>query len=66
MKEDTITIVLRKHLGGRRFVRAEVRGYDEGSRFSVLFRLEQASGPIRSMFIDSKSICYFDIQAVMA
>ncbi|ONK73416.1 uncharacterized protein A4U43_C04F31270 [Asparagus officinalis] len=47
MKEDTITIVLKKHLGGRKFLRAEIRGYDEGSRFSVLLRLEPAHGPIR-------------------
>ncbi|XP_073111690.1 uncharacterized protein [Elaeis guineensis] len=46
VKEDTIIIVLRKH-HERRFLRAEVRGYDEGSRFLVVLRLESADGPIR-------------------
>lgn len=47
VKEDTIIIVLKKHNGGRRFLRAEVRGYEEGSRFLVVFRLASTDGPIR-------------------
>ncbi|KAJ6828337.1 uncharacterized protein M6B38_362940 [Iris pallida] len=47
IKEDTITIVLRKHPGVRRFLRTEIRGYEEGSRFLVVFRLGSEHGPIR-------------------
>ncbi|XP_042394059.1 uncharacterized protein LOC121984930 isoform X2 [Zingiber officinale] len=47
IKEDTIVVVLRKHQGGRRFVRAEIRGYEEGSRFLVIFRLESATDTYR-------------------
>lgn len=47
IKEDTLIIVLRKHHGGRRFLRVEVRGYEEGSRFLVIFRLGSAYGPVR-------------------
>lgn len=47
VKEDTIVIVLRKHEGGRIFIKTEVRGYDEGSRFSIVFRLGSPHGPIR-------------------
>lgn len=47
IKEDTLIIVLKKHHGGRRFLRVEVRGYEEGSRFLVVFRLGSAYGPIR-------------------
>ncbi|XP_058084436.1 uncharacterized protein LOC131232245 isoform X2 [Magnolia sinica] len=47
VKEDTITVVLRKHNGGRRFLRTEIRGYEEGSRFLIVFRLGSANGPIR-------------------
>ncbi|XP_043697676.1 uncharacterized protein LOC122648528 isoform X2 [Telopea speciosissima] len=47
VKEDTIYLVLRKHNGARRFVRTEIRGYEEGSRFVVVFRLGSTNGPIR-------------------
>ncbi|XP_077244890.1 pleckstrin homology (PH) domain-containing protein [Tasmannia lanceolata] len=47
LKEDTITTVLRKHTGGRRFLRTEIRGYEEGSRFLIIFRLGSANGPLR-------------------
>ncbi|WOL09557.1 hypothetical protein Cni_G18310 [Canna indica] len=47
VKEDTITVVLRKNHGGRRFIKAEIRGYEEGSRFLVVFRLGSAEGPLR-------------------
>ncbi|KAK1307366.1 hypothetical protein QJS10_CPA10g01050 [Acorus calamus] len=45
-KEDTITLVLKLLNGGRRFLRAEIRGYEEGSRFLIVFRLASARGPI--------------------
>ncbi|KAJ4957745.1 hypothetical protein NE237_024856 [Protea cynaroides] len=47
VKEDTIYLVLRKHNGARRFVRTEIRGYEEGSRFVVVFRLGSTKGLIR-------------------
>ncbi|CAK9173343.1 unnamed protein product [Ilex paraguariensis] len=47
MKEDTIFLVLRKHDGTWRFLKTEIRGYEEGSRFIVVFRLGSTNGPIR-------------------
>ncbi|XP_008465914.2 uncharacterized protein LOC103503494 isoform X1 [Cucumis melo] len=47
MKEDTIFLVLRRYDGIRRFLRMEIRGYEEGSRFIVVFRVGSADGPIR-------------------
>ncbi|XP_021892866.1 uncharacterized protein LOC110810873 isoform X2 [Carica papaya] len=47
VKEDTITLVLRRHNGTRRFLRTEIRGFEEGSRFIVVFRLGSTNGPIR-------------------
>ncbi|KAK9266873.1 hypothetical protein L1049_027132 [Liquidambar formosana] len=47
VKEDTIYLVLRKRNGPRRFLRTEIRGYEEGSRFIVVFRVGSANGPIR-------------------
>ncbi|OVA12725.1 Pleckstrin homology domain [Macleaya cordata] len=47
VKEDTIFIVLRTPNGGRRFLRAEIRGYEEGSRFIIVFRLGSTYGPIK-------------------
>ncbi|KAJ8444298.1 hypothetical protein Cgig2_019856 [Carnegiea gigantea] len=47
MKEDTIFLVLRKENGERVFLRTEVRGYEEGSRFVVVFRPGSTLGPIR-------------------
>lgn len=47
-KEDTIALVLRRQDGGsRKFVRTEIRGYEEGSRFIVVFRLGSPFGPMR-------------------
>ncbi|KAG0474801.1 hypothetical protein HPP92_014487 [Vanilla planifolia] len=45
--EDTLTISLKMHHGARKYLRAEIRGYEEGSRFLVVFRMEPARGPIR-------------------
>ncbi|KAK9698879.1 hypothetical protein RND81_08G137700 [Saponaria officinalis] len=47
LKEDTFSLVLRKESGERVFLRTEVRGYEEGSRFIVVFRLGSKKGPIR-------------------
>ncbi|GAV77402.1 PH domain-containing protein/DUF946 domain-containing protein/DUF1162 domain-containing protein/Chorein_N domain-containing protein, partial [Cephalotus follicularis] len=47
MKEDTFHVVLRRHNGTRNLLRTEIRGYEEGSRFIVVFRLGSATGPIR-------------------
>ncbi|KAL8529518.1 hypothetical protein ACS0TY_006808 [Phlomoides rotata] len=47
VKEDTLTLALKKHDGTRQFLRTEIRGYEEGSRFIVVFRLGSANGPIR-------------------
>ncbi|GAB2273667.1 hypothetical protein Dimus_008449 [Dionaea muscipula] len=46
-KEDTITVTLRNNNGLRRFLRIEIRGYEEGSRFIVVFRLGSTVGPFR-------------------
>ncbi|KAF3782527.1 Vacuolar sorting-associated protein 13C [Nymphaea thermarum] len=46
-KEDNITLVLRMDNGERRFVKTEIRGYEEGSRFLIVFRLASINGPIR-------------------
>ncbi|XP_020672034.1 uncharacterized protein LOC110092030 [Dendrobium catenatum] len=46
-KEDTVTIALREHHGGRTYLRVEIRGYEEGSRFLVVLRMEPENGPIR-------------------
>lgn len=50
VKEDTVTLVLMKHDGTRTFLRAEIRGYEEGSRFIVVFRLGSVNGPFRYRF----------------
>lgn len=47
VKEDTIVIAMRKQGGTQKFVKAEIRGYEEGSRFLIVFRLGPAYGPIR-------------------
>ncbi|XP_031125724.1 uncharacterized protein LOC116028070 isoform X1 [Ipomoea triloba] len=47
VKEDSIFLVLRKADGTRRFLRVEIRGFEEGSRFIVVFRLGSTNGPIR-------------------
>ncbi|KAF8689392.1 hypothetical protein HU200_041935 [Digitaria exilis] len=47
VKEDTIIIAMRKQDGSQKFVKAEIRGYEEGSRFLIVFRLGPAYGPIR-------------------
>ncbi|XP_015084887.1 uncharacterized protein LOC107028368 [Solanum pennellii] len=47
VKEDTVPLVLRRNDGTRRFLKMEVRGFEEGSRFIVVFRLGSTRGPIR-------------------
>ncbi|XP_020979196.1 uncharacterized protein LOC107640015 [Arachis ipaensis] len=46
-REDTLSLVLRTHGGTLKFLRTEIRGYEEGSRFVVVFRLGSTDGPIR-------------------
>lgn len=46
-REDTIVLVLRCQNGARRFLKAEIRGFEEGSRFIVVFRLGPSNGPMR-------------------
>ncbi|KAJ4846821.1 hypothetical protein Tsubulata_004613 [Turnera subulata] len=46
-KEDTIFLVLRGKDGTHRFLRTEIRGFEEGSRFIVVFRIGSTDGPIR-------------------
>ncbi|KAJ8763967.1 hypothetical protein K2173_003749 [Erythroxylum novogranatense] len=45
-KEDTIFLVLRQN-GKQKLLRTEIRGFEEGSRFIVVFRLGPPDGPIR-------------------
>uniref|UniRef100_J3N503 PH domain-containing protein n=1 Tax=Oryza brachyantha TaxID=4533 RepID=J3N503_ORYBR len=47
VKEDTIVIAMRKQDGTQKFIKAEIRGYEEGSRFLIVFRLGPSDGPIR-------------------
>ncbi|CAN4127752.1 unnamed protein product [Withania somnifera] len=47
VKEDTVPLVLRRNDGTRRFLKMEIRGFEEGSRFIVVFRLGSTTGPIR-------------------
>ncbi|KAK7309084.1 hypothetical protein RJT34_05549 [Clitoria ternatea] len=47
VREDTISLVLRMNDGTIKFLRTEIRGYEEGSRFIVVFRLGSTNGPIR-------------------
>nr|XP_043638921.1 uncharacterized protein LOC122610015 [Erigeron canadensis] len=46
-KEDTIFLILKKEDGTREILRIEIRGYEEGSRFIVVFRRGPKDGPIR-------------------
>lgn len=46
-KEDTISLLLRRNDGVHIMLRTEIRGYEEGSRFIVVFRLGSRNGPIR-------------------
>lgn len=46
-REDTIVLVLRSQNGARRFLKAEIRGFEEGSRFIVVFRLGPSNGRMR-------------------
>ncbi|GKU95669.1 hypothetical protein SLEP1_g9000 [Rubroshorea leprosula] len=57
VKEDTFFLVLRRYNGTRTFLRTEVRGYEEGSRFIVVFRLGSSNGPIRIENRTNKTIC---------
>ncbi|KAK2999891.1 hypothetical protein RJ639_022624 [Escallonia herrerae] len=47
VKEDTISLVVRRHDTTRNVLRIEVRGYEEGSRFVVVFRIGSRNGPVR-------------------
>lgn len=47
LKEDTISLVLKKRNGLRIFLRTEIRGYEEGSRFIVVFRIGSPNDLIR-------------------
>uniref|UniRef100_A0A0D9XMK5 PH domain-containing protein n=1 Tax=Leersia perrieri TaxID=77586 RepID=A0A0D9XMK5_9ORYZ len=47
VKEDTVVIAMRKQDGTQKFMKAEIRGYEEGSRFLIVFRLGPSDGPIR-------------------
>lgn len=47
IKEDTINVVMRQEDGMRQYIRAEIRGYEEGSRFLIVFRLGSNNGPFR-------------------
>lgn len=47
LREDTISLVLRMNDGTLKFIRTEIRGYEEGTRFVVVFRLGSTDGPIR-------------------
>ncbi|TYI15495.1 hypothetical protein ES332_A08G190100v1 [Gossypium tomentosum] len=47
VKEDTISLVLRRRDATRTFLNVVIRGYEEGSHFIVVFRLGSAKGPIR-------------------
>ncbi|XP_062073801.1 uncharacterized protein LOC133778015 isoform X2 [Humulus lupulus] len=47
IKEDTLFLTLRRRDGSRIFLRTEIRGYEEGSRFIIVFRLGSTDGPIR-------------------
>ncbi|XP_071692229.1 uncharacterized protein [Rutidosis leptorrhynchoides] len=46
-REDTIFLVLKKEDGTQDILRTEIRGYEEGSRFIVVFRRGPKDGPIR-------------------
>ncbi|KAL8266737.1 hypothetical protein R6Q59_004081 [Mikania micrantha] len=46
-REDTIFVVLNKEDGTQDIIRTEIRGYEEGSRFIVVFRRGPKDGPIR-------------------
>ncbi|MFS8029949.1 putative vacuolar protein sorting-associated protein [Helianthus anomalus] len=46
-REDTIFVVLNKEDGTQSIIRTEIRGYEEGSRFIVVFRRGPKDGPIR-------------------
>ncbi|KAK9094958.1 hypothetical protein Scep_026427 [Stephania cephalantha] len=46
-KEDTFSLVLRRNNCDRRFLRTEIRGNEEGSRFIVVFRLGSTDELIR-------------------
>ena len=60
-KEDTIFMVLRCENGSWRFLKTEIRGFEEGSRFIVVFRLGSTDGPIRQ----SCSILIYNIAFIL-
>lgn len=60
MKEDTVSLALKKHDSTWRFLRTEIRGYEEGSRFIVVLRLGSTNGPIRYM-----SLAIFEYNSII-
>lgn len=46
-KEGVMDIVVRHASGHRQYVRLDVRGYDDGSRFVAIFQLGSGRGPYR-------------------
>lgn len=46
-REETIHVVMRCNNGTRIFVRVDVRGYEDGSRYLVNFQLGSSRGPYR-------------------
>ena len=47
LKEDTIPLMLRNIDGGQKMLRLEVRGYEEGSRYLIVFRPGFSRCPFR-------------------
>ncbi|KAK8691038.1 hypothetical protein V6N13_074559 [Hibiscus sabdariffa] len=47
VKEDTIALVLKGNDASRTFLKVEIRGYEEGSRFIVVFRLGSTKAHVR-------------------
>ncbi|KAL4278350.1 hypothetical protein GQ457_03G021670 [Hibiscus cannabinus] len=47
VKEDTIALVLKGNDSSRTFLKVEIRGYEEGSRFIVVFRLGSTKAHVR-------------------
>lgn len=63
-KEDTFFLVLRRSNGTRKILRTEVRGFEEGSRFIVVFRCGSTDGPIRYLYFTSiNTSTYFTLHS---
>ncbi len=57
-KEESLHLMIRHDNGLRQSVQVDVRGYEDGSRFLVFFRLGSSRGPYRSI-IDSMGALIF-------